>query len=74
MTNINKVISWVGTITSIGGAFLVALGLMQLGYISFLIGSTSWLYVGVKVKDSSLITLNGVFMIANIIGTFRSFV
>ena len=52
---INK-ISWVGTLSSIIGAFIVASQLFFLGYCFFIIGSLSWLVVGYYRKDKSLIT------------------
>ena len=63
-----KTISWIGTVASIFGSFLVAFNLQRYGYPVFIIGSTSWLYVGIKQKDFALVTLNGVFFFANIIG------
>ena len=61
-------LKWFGTVTSIIGAFLVAGMLPQLGYIFFVLGSFSWLVVGIVSKDNALITLNLVFFIANILG------
>lgn len=69
---INK-ISWVGTLSSIIGAFIVASQLFFLGYCFFIIGSLSWLIVGFSRKDKSLITLNGTFFLANILGLYNSF-
>ena len=69
---INK-ISWVGTLSSIIGAFIVASQLFFLGYCFFIIGSLSWLVVGYYRKDKSLIVLNGTFFLANILGLFNSF-
>ena len=69
---INK-ISWVGTLSSIIGAFIVASQLFFLGYCFFIIGSLSWLMVGFYRKDKSLITLNGTFFLANILGLYNSF-
>jgi NADH:ubiquinone oxidoreductase subunit 5 (subunit L)/multisubunit Na+/H+ antiporter MnhA subunit len=69
---INK-ISWVGTLSSIIGAFIVASQLFFLGYCFFIIGSLSWLLVGYYRKDKSLIVLNGTFFLANILGLFNSF-
>jgi hypothetical protein len=68
-----KTISWIGTTASIIGSFLVAAHLFKIGYICFIIGSASWLFVGFKRKDSSLITLNGVFFLANIVGIYNAF-
>ena len=68
---INK-ISWLGTVASIIGAFVVASKLFFIGYCFFMIGSVSWLIVGIVRKDKSLIVLNGTFFIANILGFFNS--
>jgi hypothetical protein len=67
------VISWLGTISSILGSFLVAFGYSNLGYPSFIIGSFCWLSIGFANKDKPLIVLNGTFLIANIIGVYRTF-
>ena len=69
-----KLVSWLGTIASILGSFIIAFGFMKFGYIAFIIGSISWLYVGIKSKESPLIVLNGTFFVANIIGLTRAFV
>lgn len=65
-------LAWLGTMASIIGAFLMAFGIVLLGYICFSLGSVSWLIVGVTRKDNSLITLNGTFFVANIIGLTRA--
>jgi hypothetical protein len=59
---------WLGTISSVVGSFTVAMQIYILGYILFLIGSISWLYIGIKSSDKPLIVLNGFFLAANIIG------
>jgi hypothetical protein len=69
---INK-ISWLGTMASIIGAFIVASKLFFLGYCFFIIGSLSWLLVGFSRKDKSLIVLNGTFFLANILGLYNAF-
>ena len=69
---INK-ISWIGTLSSIIGAFIVASQLFFLGYCFFIIGSLSWLVVGYYRKDKSLMVLNGTFFLANILGLYNSF-
>jgi hypothetical protein len=69
---INK-ISWLGTMASIIGAFIVASQLFFLGYCFFIIGSLSWLLVGFSRKDKSLIVLNGTFFLANILGLYNAF-
>lgn len=69
-----KILSWFGTATSITGAFLMAFGIVGMGYICFCLGSISWLYVGFANRDKPLMVLNGTFFVANIIGLFRAFV
>jgi uncharacterized membrane protein len=66
-------IAWTGTIASIIGAFLVALGYMQIGYICFTLGSVSWLYVAHTRRDNSLAVLNGTFLFANLVGLYNNF-
>lgn len=68
---INK-IQWIGTVTSIIGSFVIAFGFMLAGYSFFLIGSISWLFVGIKQQNRPLITLNFTFFLANIIGFVRA--
>ena len=70
---INK-ISWLGTMASIIGAFIVARKLFLIGYCFFIVGSVSWLIVGYVRKDNSLIVLNGTFFLANLLGLFNSMV
>jgi len=64
-------LAWIGTIASIAGSFLVALGIMSSGYICFITGSISWLIIALMRRDKALGTLNGAFLIANIIGIVR---
>jgi hypothetical protein len=68
-----KIISWIGTLASIIGAFLVASQIVFVGYLAFIIGSASWLFVGVTRRDNSLITMNLVFFLANILGLYNAF-
>ena len=69
-----KTISWIGTIASICGAFLVAMQFALIGYIAFTLGSSTWLIVGISRKDFSLITLNATFFVANMIGLYYAIV
>lgn len=68
-----KFLSWLGTAASIFGSFIVAFGMMQIGYVAFLLGSASWLIVGFARSDKPLIVLNLAFLSANIIGIVRAF-
>jgi hypothetical protein len=66
-----KYLAWLGTVSSICGSFLVAFGIMNFGYCAFLLGSFLWLIVAFMRNDRALLTLNGTFFLANIIGIFR---
>lgn len=68
-----KFISWLGTVTSITGAFLVAFKLVFIGYCFFIVGSFAWLAIGIVTKNKPLIVLNATFFVANLIGLFNSF-
>ena len=68
-----KFTSWLGTLASIIGSFLVAFHAFQFGYVLFIVGSASWLFVGFKRKDSALITMNLIFFLANIMGLYNAF-
>ena len=67
-----KTISWIGTVTSIIGAYLVALQVILIGYIAFSIGSLTWLFVGFHRRDSALIVMNATFFVANLIGLYNA--
>ena len=68
-----KNVSWLGTVASIIGSFTVAFQFFLLGYSLFLIGSISWLIVGVSKRDKPLVVLNSAFMVANMIGFYNVF-
>lgn len=65
-------IGWIGTVASIVGSFLVAFQVFVFGYLFFLVGSISWLWVGYIKKERSLITLNIFFLSANLVGLYNS--
>jgi uncharacterized membrane protein len=65
-------ISWFGTVTSVIGSFIVAMGFAFHGYIAFLCGSVSWLTVGIINNNKPLIVLNGFFLAANLLGLYNA--
>lgn len=67
-------LSWIGTLASIIGSFLVAAKFALVGYAFFIVGSLAWLIVAIKTKNSALGVLNGTFFCANIIGLFNYWV
>lgn len=66
--NIKTVISWIGTITGLFGAFLVALGIFYPGYLFFILSSVCWVAIGKIIKNNALCTLNIGFLLINLIG------
>lgn len=66
-------IAWLGTVSSVLGSFLVAFGILQIGYVLFLVGSISWLWVAVRRCDRALGMLNFTFLVANLVGLWRNF-
>jgi hypothetical protein len=66
-----KIISWLGTISSIIGSFLLAFQIALIGYCAFMLGSISWLAVGLYSKNKPLVVLNGTFFLANCIGLYN---
>ncbi len=65
-------IKWLSTILSIIGAFLVANRFYLIGYICFILGSLGWGYIGLKSKDNALLTMQGIFLMANIMGLYHA--
>jgi hypothetical protein len=71
--NILTVIKWVGTFSGIAGSLLVALNISISGYgfILFTISSISWGVAAWIMKETSLLMLQSVFFVVNIIGISR---
>lgn len=66
--NILKCISWIGTFTSIIGAFLVANKIFLLGFSVFAVGAICWLIVARIQQNNAMFVLELVFLTANING------
>lgn len=64
-------LQWFGTITSVAGSFILALGFSLVGYTAFVFGAVSWLVVGIRTGNTPLIILNSFFLLANMIGLYR---
>lgn len=65
-------LAWIGTVSSVFGAFLVANQFFILGYSLFIVGSLSWAVVGLKRRDMALFWLNAIFLSANLIGIWNN--
>lgn len=63
-------LGWAGTVFGMVGSMLVALnnGMQDIGYICFLLGAISWLYVSIKDRNNAAIIQWGFFTIVNIVG------
>ncbi|CAC9596514.1 hypothetical protein [uncultured Gammaproteobacteria bacterium] len=66
---------WLGTVTGITGALMVALNFeySRYGYIFFMISAISWIIQGAKNNDKSLVLLNTVFVCINALGMYHWF-
>ena len=67
----NKPLSWIGSLTGIIGALLIATATsITIVYVFFLFSSITWIVVGGLAKNYSLLLMNIVFTIINIIGLY----
>ena len=64
---------WVGTVTGVTGAVLIALniGAVAAGFALFLISSLLWSAVGLIHREPSLVVLQGAFTVINMLGIYR---
>jgi nicotinamide riboside transporter PnuC len=69
----NNAWGWLGTITGITGALLVALNINEVftGYLFFMASAISWVIQGAKNNDKSLVLLNAVFVCVNALGLYN---
>lgn len=65
-------LAWIGTVSSVFGAFLVANQFFIVGYSLFIVGSLSWAIVGLKRRDMALFWLNAIFLSANLMGIWNN--
>jgi uncharacterized membrane protein YccC len=63
-----KTFETIGTIAGIIGAFLVATKFGQYGYPFFFLSSICLLFSAIRLKQKNYIALQGVFLLANILG------
>jgi uncharacterized membrane protein len=63
-----KVIEFVGVICGIIGSFLVARGFLAVGFCLFLVSSICLLYSAVRQMNWNLSTLQGTFLVSNVLG------
>ena len=73
MPPILSLAKWAGTVFGVTGASLIALNLpiSGWGFLLFLVSSVSWTVAGVMMREHSLILLNAVFTVINVLGIYR---
>ncbi|MBF0098234.1 MAG: nicotinamide mononucleotide transporter [Magnetococcales bacterium] len=66
-------LKWIGTVTGVAGALLVAMNIPQSGYgfLLFLLSSVSWFIAAYRMHEISLMILQAVFTVINLIGVWR---
>ena len=64
---------WIGTVTGVAGAMVIALnfGFVIYGFYLYLISSTLWSVVGWMQREPSLFVLQRAFTAINILGIYR---
>ncbi|MBF0584653.1 MAG: hypothetical protein HQL80_10545 [Magnetococcales bacterium] len=73
MMNTSPLLKWIGTTTGVAGALLVAMNIPLSGYgfLLFLVSSTSWFVAAYHMREISLMILQAVFTIINLVGVWR---
>lgn len=66
-------LKWIGTLTGVLGALMLALNipLSGWGWVLFLISSLAWTLAGAVMKDMSLVVLQFAFVVVDLIGVWR---
>jgi len=67
------ILEWLGCITGVIGAFLLALNneWSGWGFVAFLLSNVFWIAFGVLKKTHGLITMQLVFTITSLLGVYR---
>ncbi len=66
-------LKWLGTVTGVLGALVLALHIpvSGWGWVLFLISSVSWTAAGIAMRDMSLVVLQGTFVAVDMLGVWR---
>lgn len=66
-------LKWLGTITGVLGALMLALNIpvSGWGWVLFTISSVSWTVAGLVLRDTSLVVLQGAFVAVDLLGVWR---
>lgn len=68
-----SIFKWIGTITGVTGALILALNIpiSGWGWVLFGISSAIWTMAALKTRDHSLAVLQAVFFVVDVIGGWR---
>ena len=66
-------LKWLGTLTGVLGALVLALNIpvSGWGWVLFTISSISWTIAGLALRDASLAVLQGTFIVVDLLGVWR---
>ena len=65
---LTTVLKWVGTVLTVGGALMTAVDVDPLNIYLFNAGALAWLIAAVRMKELSLIVVNGALLTIYVIG------
>jgi hypothetical protein len=70
---LNKVLSSLGLMAGVIGAFMVAsnAGLFLFGYLLFFSSSTAWIIYAARTKQMNLLIMNIIFGVINAMGIYN---
>jgi hypothetical protein len=68
-----SVAKWFGTVCGVAGAIIIALnlGVVAYGFALFLVSSVLWGAVGLIQREPSLVVLQSVFTVVDVLGLWR---
>ena len=68
-----KPLKWIGTGTGGAGAILIALniGAVGIGFVLFTVSSSLWAFAGWAHREMSLVVLQGVFLVIDVVGVYN---
>jgi hypothetical protein len=66
-------LKWAGATLGVLGASLTAanIGLSGLGFVALFLSSAAWTLAGLLMREPSIVLLNGVFLVINLMGAAR---
>ncbi len=67
------ILKWFGTVTGVVGASILALNIpiSGWGWVLFALSALAWTIAGLAQRDTSLVVLQGAFLVVDLIGVWR---